>query len=127
MEFIQAKDDFNVPSSVRFSETPDGAILLDVEQGLCFSMNAVGVFIWTRLNRGVKVNDISFQLARTFDISVEHATNDVNEFLRCLQQKRLLQGQGSKEGPSRERDGGGALLSRLWRQARRKRAIQEGK
>src|ERR1039458_8095163 len=41
--------DFTIAPGVRETASEDGAVLLDVEQGVCFSLNPVGLRIWELL------------------------------------------------------------------------------
>src|SRR5882672_6254932 len=86
-----AQDTTLKPSeSVRETESQDGAVLLDIRQGLCFSMNPVAALIWKQLLQGRHPADVAHNLARTFDISSEQASIDVQEFVRRLAQLQLL-------------------------------------
>lgn len=86
-----------ISSSVRITETQDGAVLLDVKQGLCFSINPVGTVIWKRVNEGWPVTDVMRYLAETFSISLDQARDDTQEFLDVLLEKRLVEmGNGGR-------------------------------
>ena len=41
-----------IAPGVREVASEDGAVLLDVEQGVCFSLNPVGLKIWDLLKKG---------------------------------------------------------------------------
>ena len=42
-------EDIVIAPSVRETASEDGAVLLDIEQGICFSLNPVGLKIWELL------------------------------------------------------------------------------
>ena len=42
-------EDVVIAPSVRETASEDGAVLLDIEQGICFSLNPVGLKIWELL------------------------------------------------------------------------------
>lgn len=86
-----------VSASARLAETQDGAVLLDVQQGLCFSINPVGTLIWKRVRDGCTVTQIAQHMAETFSISTEQARSDTQEFLEILIEKRLVQQHDRKE------------------------------
>ena len=94
----------SVSASVRLAETQDGAVLLDVQQGLCFSLNPVGTLIWKRLCDGCSVTQIVQSIAEACSISEEQARNDTDEFLQALIGKRLVQTLDHKE-PDNDRHG----------------------
>ena len=76
--------------SVRVAETADGAILLDISQGLCFTINPVGAIIWKHIREGYDSCQIAQHLAQIFDISFEQARDDVQDFIDDLKQKQLV-------------------------------------
>lgn len=78
--------------SVRVSETQDGAVLLDVKHGLCFSVNPIGVLIWKRVSDCCELEQIAQDIASTFKVSVEQARTDTQEFVDSLIEKHLLLG-----------------------------------
>jgi hypothetical protein len=94
-----------ISASVRVAETQDGAVLLDVKQGLCFGVNPIGTVIWKHVSEGCEPNQISRHLADTFNISTEQAYNDVQEFLQELKQKQLVKEPDSTERQSGRRSG----------------------
>jgi hypothetical protein len=75
---------------VRGIQTPDGAALLDIRQGLCLSLNPVGAEIWRLLKLMTPVNAIADQLAIKFNEARDCILDDVREFLSDLSQKGLL-------------------------------------
>ena len=76
--------------SVRTSETQDGAVLLDIRQGVCFSVNPVGALIWRQLRDGASPTTITQHLANVCGISCQQAEADVQEFVEQLKQRQLL-------------------------------------
>src|SRR5260221_8457560 len=75
---------------VRVTQNVDGAVLLDIQQGQCFSMNPVATLIWKQLGQGCYPTDVAHNLAKTFDIPLEQASIDVQEFVHQLSELRLL-------------------------------------
>lgn len=107
-----------VSPSVRMAETQDGAVLLDVTQGLCFSINPVGALIWKRVSDGCALSQIAQYLAETFSISVAQARNDTQEFLDALIEKRLVQEPDRKETGAGRHGWFTETFSRLWKLVR---------
>jgi hypothetical protein len=77
-------------NSVRESENQDGAVLLDIQQGLCFSINPIGSKIWNMMKQEQSFDHIVDNLAAEFSIPKEQVRGDVMEFATLLYQKGLL-------------------------------------
>ena len=84
-------------ADVRNVNTQDGAVLLDVDQGLCFSMNPVGARIWELLKANHSIDSIADKLAVECSVPREQVLADVREFLAELEKQRLLVSSGNKE------------------------------
>ncbi len=82
--------DMVIAPSVRETASEDGAVLLDIEQGICFSLNPVGLRIWELLKKRHSVDQIADALAQDFPISRSQLLPDVVEFLQELEAKRLI-------------------------------------
>jgi hypothetical protein len=82
--------DLEPSASVRNVTTQDGAVLLDIDQGLCFSMNPVGARIWELLKLNSSVDFIADTLAGECSVPRELVLEDVKEFLLQLQKQNLL-------------------------------------
>jgi hypothetical protein len=80
------------PSSwVRIVETQDGGALLDIEQGVCFSITPVGALIWQQLKLSKSRQQITEYLASSFPEVAQHQiSEDLLQFITALQEKRLL-------------------------------------
>lgn len=76
--------------SVRHSETQDGAVLLDIRQGLCFSINPVGSRIWNMMKEQQSFDGIVDTLAMEFGVPRQQVCTDVMEFATMLHQHGLL-------------------------------------
>lgn len=106
--------DLKISASVRIAETQDGAVLLDVKQGLCFNINPVGALIWKQLSEGCEADQICRNLADRFNISTEQACTDVQEFLQDLREKQLLQDVESTPSQSKRARGLVEVFRELW-------------
>jgi|SRR5215472_759437 len=82
--------DLKPSDGVRNINTQDGAVLLDIDQGLCFSMNPVGARIWEMLKMNHSIDNIADVLASEYSIAREQVLEDVQEFLAQLQNQNLL-------------------------------------
>jgi hypothetical protein len=78
------------PSWVREIQTEDGAALLDLSQGMCFSMNPVGAKIWNLFRLRYSLEQITVAVASEFGIPGQQAHDDVVEFAGQLVARGLL-------------------------------------
>ena len=84
-------DELRVSTSVRLAETEDGAVLLDIRQGLCFAMESVGTQIWRMLVKGRSLGQIQDRLVSLYpDVPRERLEEDVAQFIRALKEKELV-------------------------------------
>lgn len=86
--------DVTIAPSVREVTSEDGAVLLDVEQGICFSLNPVGLRIWDLLKRRRSMDEIADALAKEFSVPRAQLFLDALEFIEALEAKRLIQRAG---------------------------------
>lgn len=96
-----------IPMSIKETASEDGGVLLDVERGICFSLNPVGLKIWDFLKAGRTANEIVEALRGEYSISREELMEDVCAFLRRLESSGLL-----VPAQPATKDG---LLLRIWR------------
>jgi len=95
-----------VAKGVRETVNQDGAVLLDIEQGLCFSLNPVGTRIWEMIKDGRSVDEIADALEEEFRLPRTQLLTDISDFVNQLENMRLV---GNQPSPSDRR----GLLSRL--------------
>jgi Transglutaminase-like superfamily/Coenzyme PQQ synthesis protein D (PqqD) len=80
---------------VREIETKDGSALLDIKQGLCFSVTSVGAIIWHQLQLGKTTEHVIKYLALQFPkVSLETLRDDYAAFQGQLVRKGLLVSAG---------------------------------
>jgi hypothetical protein len=94
MEDPITTEDIVIAPGVRETASEDGAVLLDIEQGICFSLNPVGLKIWELLKTHHSVDEIADDLAQDFPVSRSQLLSDVIEFLQTLEAKRLIRRRG---------------------------------
>lgn len=82
----------HIPSSVKETASEDGAVLLDVERGICFSLNVVGLKIWGLLKKGRDQAQIVDSLQKEYSIPREQLREDVRQFMEELESSKLLVG-----------------------------------
>jgi hypothetical protein len=82
--------DFTIATGVREAASEDGAVLLDIEQGICFSLNPVGLKIWELLKKRCSLDQIADALAQEFSVPRVQLLSDTNEFIGALEAKHLI-------------------------------------
>jgi hypothetical protein len=80
----------SISPRVKQTESEDGAVLLDIEQGICFSLNAVGLKIWEMLKRQSPIEQIADSLAQEFHIPRAEIIADICDFVTQLESKHLI-------------------------------------
>lgn len=82
--------DFTIAPGVRETASEDGAVLLDIEQGICFSLNPVGLRIWELLKKRCSLDQIADSLAQEFSVPRTQILSDASEFIEALEAKNLI-------------------------------------
>ena len=82
--------ELTIAPGVREVASEDGAVLLDVEQGVCFSLNPVGLKIWELLKKGCSLEQIADALAQEFPVGRPQLVSDAREFIAALEAKQLI-------------------------------------
>ena len=81
---------YDVSAGVRNTRNDDGGIVLDIAQGQIFRLNPVGALIMARLQEGHVEVEIAQEIARQYSVSEEAAAIDLDEFLKSLEQHKLI-------------------------------------
>ena len=94
-------DDINVKwgisPDVRSTYTGDGAVLLDINKGICYSLNSVAARIWVTIEAseaGVTLESIVGVLETQFKISRQELKSDTAVCLDNLQRMGLVRCNG---------------------------------
>jgi hypothetical protein len=85
----QAK--FTVPSGVIARQLSGEAVILDVESGTYFGLNAVGTRIWELIEAGKTLDQVCSKLLDEFEVAPEQLEGDVSALAGELQQRRLIE------------------------------------
>jgi hypothetical protein len=76
--------------SVVYAELDDGAVLLNVETGIYFGLDAVGAQIWQLLAAGSDADQICQQLESEYDAEPTQLRSDLSAFMVTLASKGLV-------------------------------------
>lgn len=100
MGLAEFEQPIRTAESVRETINQDGAVLLDIKQGVCFSMNPVGARIWELLKKECSLDQIAQSLESEFSVPRNQIEADICEFIenligrnlvRCGNQQRIQQ------------------------------------
>lgn len=80
-----------IPSSVFWSETEDGVVVVDPVNGDVRAFNGVGSEVWQGLSQKSTVAQIERGLMGAYGISAEIAKRDVSAFLSELDKRGLIE------------------------------------
>jgi hypothetical protein len=96
MEATRDTENLQIPDSIRETASADGAVLLDIEQGICFSLNPVGLKIWECLKKHDSIEQIVQALTGEFPVPRAQLRADTLEFIAVLEAKGLIRPPGQK-------------------------------
>lgn len=82
--------ELHVRASVKAHYFDDGGVLLDIDKGVYFKLNAVGALVWKGLSDADTVSDIISKVASTYALSEAQARSDVRKFICELTHNGLL-------------------------------------
>jgi hypothetical protein len=68
---LRLDDRVTLTDSALVGQIGDELVLLDIQRGLCFGLNAVGSQVWQRIGEPVSVRDLCEGLCKTYDVSYE--------------------------------------------------------
>lgn len=84
---------WGISPDVRSTYTDDGAVLLDIRKGLCYSLNPVAARIWSTVEAspcGVDLRGLVDALETHYQVSKEQLERDIDECLSNLEKMELL-------------------------------------
>jgi hypothetical protein len=70
-------------------------VLLDLQNGVYYGLNATGARIWELLASGMSIDETIAQLASEHDASRESLTRDVIDLIEELRERELIAAEGS--------------------------------
>ena len=90
-----------VSPDVRSTYSEDGAVLLDIRKGLCYSLNPVAARVWRTVEAstlGVDLGGLVDAMETHYKVSRELLQHDTAEYLSKLEQIGLVQRNGLFHG-----------------------------
>src|SRR5260370_42397561 len=89
-----------VSSNVRATYTADGAVLLDINKGICYSLDAVAAQLWVTIEAsqaGITLEDIVGAVETHFKVSHQELKRDTCEWLDKLHRIGLVHRNGHRK------------------------------
>jgi hypothetical protein len=68
----------------------DEIVIVNLESGNYYSIDAIGAEIWTMVQRGATVAEIAVQLSREYDAAIQIIEKAVMEFVRMILSEKLI-------------------------------------
>lgn len=81
---------FQISTTIRTTDTPDGGILLDIHRGQMFSLNPVAARILHFMQQGLDEPQITEEISREYEVDKEIVRPDVLEFIEALGKHHIL-------------------------------------
>ncbi len=92
---------WRISREVRATYSEDGAVLLDINKGLCYGLNPVAARIWVTIETsqtGITLDDIVGALETQFEVPRHKLVNDIATYLSRLEHMGLVQRNGLIHG-----------------------------
>ncbi len=84
-------DRYKIASDVFATEADGGmSVLLKYETGDFYTLDEVGTFIWTRLDKEQALEDIVASLCSEYDVGPQQAYRDIEQLVETLIQNGLV-------------------------------------
>jgi len=90
-----------VSPDVRSTYSEDGAVLLDIRKGLCYSLNPVAARVWSTVEAspsGVDLHGLVDVMETHYTISREELERDIDGYLSKLEHAGLVHRNGQFHG-----------------------------
>jgi Coenzyme PQQ synthesis protein D (PqqD) len=90
-----------VSPDVRSTYSEDGAVLLDIRKGLCYSLNPAAARVWSTVEAspsGIDFPGLVEVMETHYKISHEQLESDITEYLAKLEEMGLVQRNGEFHG-----------------------------
>src|SRR5260370_2207897 len=90
-----------IAPDVRATYTEDGAVLLDIKTGVCYSLNPVAARLWVTMESSqteLGSRELVDVMETHYKVSREQLERDTAEYLSKLEQMRLVQRNGLFHG-----------------------------
>lgn len=79
-----------IPEDVLFQKINEEMVLLDMQSGLYFGLNAVGARAWELLSQGLSMRQAELQLQQEFEVTEAVLEADLRVWLEQLKERHLI-------------------------------------
>jgi len=73
------------------SQIDDEVVMMNIQSGKYYGMDAIGSRIWELINEKIQVQQVVDQLLEEYEVSEERCQSDVLEFLDELKENKLVE------------------------------------
>lgn len=84
---------YTASTALRTIQTEDGALVLNVQRGRIFRLNAIASLVLTRVQERQLVSEIIREISEEFSTAADIVGRDVAELLSNLEKHGLIEGQ----------------------------------
>jgi hypothetical protein len=88
----------SIPQDVMYQELDDESVILNMESGLYFGLDAVGSRIWRAVTEADSIEHAFKTLSAEFDVEEPKLRSDLGELIGELLDQGLLKIQGTRDG-----------------------------
>lgn len=92
---------WSISPAVRVTYSEDGAVLLDIRKGLCYSLDPVAARVWVTMESsqaGIDLQGLVDIMETHYKVSRERLEGDIAEYLSKLEHMGLVQRNGLFHG-----------------------------
>lgn len=82
--------DYEVREDIISRRIGEEVFIIDLDGRVLHKLNQTGSFIWERISDGGDVKSISRELTEEFDVDMETAVDDIEEFIGVLSEKNII-------------------------------------
>jgi hypothetical protein len=79
-----------IPRNIRSVVDHDGAVILDIPRNTMTALDAVGAYVWRKLQCGLQVDAIVAELATDTGADKDMIAKDVDDFMEQLKSRHLV-------------------------------------
>lgn len=85
-----SNEDLQLNSRVMFTQVEDEYVLLHLDKGEYFSLNAVGVTMFSLLKDGCKFSEVEAEILSQYDVDRQTVCNDLMQLIEDLKSNQIL-------------------------------------
>ena len=87
---LKQSDVIQLEPSLLYSKVGDEIVLLTIESGKYFKVDAVGSRIWEIIKTPISIENLCGQLVAEYDVSYEQCLRDISPFLEKINRDNLI-------------------------------------